>query len=123
MAEAILNTTAQKNGIDITASSAGIFAVQGDPPSAGAVTALAEIGISLIHTAKKVSERLYEENDVIIPVTKDHGKYLIQTGCPKEKIFILPEEIPDPYGGGIKEYRKCRDSIMRMCIKIISSLG
>lgn len=120
MAEGIFNDLCQKNGVDMSALSAGVCAFSGDEATKDAVRALSEIEIDISsHRSRKTCNFLFEESDLVVPMTVDHAVYLVQQGCPKEKIFIPSIRINDPYGGGIDIYRKCRDGIIKLCEEVM----
>jgi len=131
MAKYIFDHEMKLNNIsDYISDSAGIFCIAGMPASSNAVAALGEIGITEItkHQSKPVSEGLLQQSDFIICLTLNI-KQTIQINYPEliKKLHTLKEfdlaarnsrvqDISDPFGSGIAEYRNCRDEI-RNCIQ------
>lgn len=114
MAEGIANRLLEKAGKAGEAQSAGIAAAEGDPPSANAVRAAAEIGVDISgHRARSVSMELLEESAAVYTMTENHCRLLCNLyPAFSGKIRVLGGGIPDPFGGGLDEYRACRDSIV-----------
>jgi protein-tyrosine phosphatase len=96
-------------------SSAGTMAIDGHPPSPGAVAALAEIGIDLrLHGAQPLEEALAKRPDVVFCMTGMHRNAVVRAGGPGVRVELLDPgggEIDDPYGMEIDEYRRSRDEI------------
>lgn len=117
MAEGILRAAAK--GTSFKTSSAGLFA-GGEPVSKNAVLVMNEIGIDISgHVSRQLTRDMLEEFDLVLTMSESH-KNAIVSAFPeyKDKTFTLPEyagesggEIPDPFGGDVETYRKCRDSI------------
>lgn len=95
-------------------SSRGLSA-DGSPISENAVIALAERGV--LPTAEKdyryhVSATVNEEDmktaDLIVGISSSHAMSLMMR-FPQyaSKIAVMPEDIPDPFGGNVDEYRRC----------------
>ncbi|MBQ8533629.1 MAG: low molecular weight phosphatase family protein [Clostridia bacterium] len=123
MAEGILNRISAEKGLDITAESAGVTAFTGDAANKNAILALKEIGIDISnHRSRKVSNYIFEEADIVVPMTADHAVYLIQLGCPREKIYLSSVNVTDPYGAGLDVYRKCRDILTDLCNEVAEVL-
>lgn len=124
MAEGIFNNLCKQKGLDMTSLSAGVCAMTGDEPTKNAVLALSEINIDISkHRSRKSCAYLFEWADLVVPMTYDHAVYLIQTACPKEKIFLPDTPVFDPYGAGIDTYRKCREQLMQLCSDITEKLN
>ena len=107
-------------------SSAGVVAVPGLPPTGETVLVLSEHGIdALAHRATVVDRDLIESADVALGMTRSHVDAIISlVPTAEEKTFLLTEfcpnqdldEIEDPFGGSLDEYRECFDSI-RSCFE------
>lgn len=111
MCEAVFNSM---YGSDkIKAKSAGIFA-DGSPVSKNAVKALVEDGIEISPDRKSlgIDEKLLDEADIAICVTRSHSLMLTQK-YPKyaDKIAYMPHDITDPFGGDLDTYKKCLSDI------------
>jgi len=113
MAEAYL-----KNKLpEINVQSRGI-AADGSPVSDNSVEVMSEMGIDL---SGMVSEQLTTGDlikaDKIYCMSPSHKTAVAMYTNP-QKVFVLGDGIPDPYGGDVDKYRECRDEI----IKAVDSL-
>ena len=108
---------------DFRALSAGVGALEGQPPSVHAVRALRELGVDIANTRSRMLTReLVEEADYIFGMTHSHVDS-INLLFPQavEKTFLLREfddtlddfekDIGDPIGGSYETYTYCRDQI------------
>lgn len=119
MAEALLKAELNKRNIlDISVDSAGLAVYGNAPASENAVLALKETGIDILgHTSTQITKQMVDEADYIFCMTKRHCEAL-KAIADEGKLFVMPVEIPDPYGGSLDVYRECRDKIMQ-CIPLI----
>lgn len=127
MAEAVLNDRGRKveyctmctpemmKKRRIIASSAGISAADGMPISKNAELALRDFGIRVLpdndypnHTAKLVTLSDIMMNDIIVGISGRHTMALISY-YPSfaSKIISMDEDIPDPFGGDLDDYKAC----------------
>ncbi|MBP5320203.1 MAG: low molecular weight protein arginine phosphatase [Kiritimatiellae bacterium] len=125
MAEALLRQALPPDS-GWTCSSAGLCAPPGHPASAYAVQATAEKGVNLTgHAARTVSRQILMRSDLIIVMTGEHRDALARI-CPdiQDRLYLLrsfasgaraESEIPDPYGGTLRDYRRCLATI-QSCI-------
>ncbi|WP_026677278.1 low molecular weight protein arginine phosphatase [Fictibacillus gelatini] len=119
--------------------SAGIFAVNGQAPSAHAVTALSEKGVELDHSSAMLTDDLIQWADLILTMTENH-KRTIFNQFPKaiEKTFTLKEyvykwasseqteeneissfDVSDPYGGTLNVYKKTCEELEELIHEMI----
>lgn len=124
MAAAVANALAAENvpgreGLP-EAYCAGISAVEGDPISMGAVKALEAAGISPVpgrdyhdHRAHLLTEEEAERYDLLIGMTGRHVLSMMMA-FPQltERIYCMPHEISDPFGGDAEEYRRSLEQIV-----------
>lgn len=123
MAEALLRAALpERSGWE--AASAGILCAGGRRASENAIIAVREIGGDLAGFASQpVKGGMLFDAALIVPMTRMHEALLLQ-GWPKlkPKVRLMlsfdpgspPDaEVPDPFGGSLVEYRKCRDAIRR----------
>ena len=97
------------------ASSAGLFANDGDPITPEAADALQAAGIVsrpdneyLAHRARTVNAELVAEADEIVGLTASHAMQLmLRFPEAASKIRTLPLDISDPFGGDAAVYRDC----------------
>lgn len=119
MAEALLNDKAQKLGLPLHASSAGLAAFTGDTASDNAVEVMAEIGIDIsAHRATRLSIYALESSDIIVCMSESH-----KAALPTFPNVIVPiGGVSDPYGSGCGAYRKCRDELSKFIDEMIADL-
>lgn len=97
--------------------SAGVWAVDGHPASENAVAVMAERGIDIgDHVAHTINAGDVAEADLILVMSRDHARMIHNTWPQYDwKIHRLSEmagkrqDVDDPYGGPIEEYRACAD--------------
>lgn len=128
MAAGLMNKIAAENDMDIYAESAGIFAVENDPVSENAVSALLEYGVDISeHTAQPITEDLLIQSDLILTMTEAHKQVLENYAA--GKVFTLaeyagtPYDIPDPYGGDLEEYKETASDIYDALTEIAEKLA
>lgn len=84
----------------------------GEPANENSVKVMAEKGIDISgHISKCITAYDIENADKIICMTNSHRQILISRGVQSDKIYVLADGIPDPFGHSCETYRKCRDSI------------
>jgi protein-tyrosine phosphatase len=103
---------------DATAFSRGL-AADGSPISQHAERVLMERGVLPTansdyrhHVSQNVGADDLERAELVVGITSSHAMSLIMR-FPQyaTKITVMPEDIPDPYGGSVEEYEICRDMI------------
>lgn len=119
MAAALLKAELEKRNItNISVLSAGISVYGNMPASQNALLALKEMGLDISgHTSTQITKQMVDEADYIFCMTRRHCDAL-KSIADEQKLFVMPMEIPDPFGGSIEVYRECRDKIMQ-CIPLI----
>ncbi|MBO5354703.1 MAG: hypothetical protein J6B09_01390 [Clostridia bacterium] len=109
------------------ASSAGLYANEGDPISTDAVTALREAHVASVsgndytaHRARTVTREMVEQADEVIAISGSHAMELMLR-FPEHvgKIKTLAMNISDPYGRGIEAYRECLMQL-RYCLQLLT---
>ncbi|WP_338824311.1 Protein-arginine-phosphatase [Moorella humiferrea] len=120
MAAAIARRLNEERGFNIAIASAGLAAREGDPATAEAVQAVAEMGIELgDHRARRVTEEMIEDAELILTMTRAHKELLLYLyPAARDKTYTLKEyvrleggengedyDIPDPIGGSLEVYR------------------
>ncbi len=133
MAEGLLrHMTRDRGGYE--ALSAGVGAMEGQPPSAHAVQAMAELGIDISQQrSRQLSADLVDRADYIFGMTQGHvDTVMLLYPRAAEKTFLLREfddtldnfekDIPDPIGEGLEAYRECRDKIEQGIVAILRHL-
>lgn len=107
MAAALMNGLARKQGLNITADSAGLSALSGAPASPNACLAVKAYGGDLsAHRAKPVTNALVDWADAVVCMTSRHRDALASV-CPgaAHKLGMLSVPIPDPYGQSAAVYQ------------------
>ncbi len=73
-----------------------------------------EINVDMTSFSPKSINQLknLEDFDLFVAINKTHAYILTQAGIPEYKIYILKENIPDPFGKSLEDYRDCRDKMI-----------
>ena len=125
MAEALLRAALAKRGEGLShlrVASCGLAAAPGDPASPHSVKAMARIGLDVSgHRSRLLSQADVDRSVVIFGMTESHLAAL------HSRFDVLPDfvlllrdvlptnvarDIPDPFGGGYRDYEECRDSMV-----------
>jgi RpiB/LacA/LacB family sugar-phosphate isomerase len=112
-----------KGRSDVQVVSAGVGALDGQPPSPHAVEVMSEVGVDIAqYRSQSLRDNLVEQADFIFTMTRQQLD-TIQTLYPAaaEKTFLLREfedgapaggrDIADPIGQPMEAYRRARDEI------------
>lgn len=112
MAEGLFKKILSDNEIkNVNCSSAGLFAMTGDEVSVNSVKACERFGVDISeHRARRITAYILDETDKFVCMTKEHASSL-SLYVPSEKVIVLGDGIPDPYGGDIETYMMCANSI------------
>src|SRR5216117_3889781 len=122
MAEGLFRQAVKGRG-DFCVLSAGVGAIEGQPPSAYAVQALGELGIDISQQrSRMLTADVVNEADYIFGMTHGHVDAVnLLYPHATEKTFLLREfdetldvfekDISDPIGGSYEIYLNCRDQI------------
>lgn len=132
MAQALLEKIAKEKGLEINIKSAGVFALDGEKASKGAIEAMKEEGIDLKnHRANIIYRDLLEEADLILTMGLSHKNLLIskfdfiqgKVYTLKEYAYGKEEDIEDPYGGDIHAYNKAKKEIKEALKEMVEQLA
>ena len=111
-----------KDITDVESGSAGLSAFPGMPATDNAVRAAAELGADISgHRASSVTQYLLDSADFFICMTHAHADTLLEY-LPSEKVTVLGEGVPDPYGGDLEDYRTCALTIKKELVKLINRI-
>src|SRR6266850_7851555 len=122
MAEGIFRQATRGRG-DYRVLSAGLGAMEGQPPSPYAVQAVRELGIDISgQRSRMLTAELVHQADFIFGMTHSHiDTVMLLYPYAAEKTFLLREfdetldlfekDISDPIGGSYDVYLSCRDQI------------
>lgn len=123
MAEGLLRHALEsKNNVKV--ASAGIGALDGQPPSAHAIESLKRVGVDISHQRSRLlTSELIHEADYVFGMAKVHveaaarlfpaaaGKIRLVREFNKN-LSAAEKEIPDPIGRALEAYEQCRDEIV-----------
>ncbi len=125
MAEALLRATLAKRGQGLEklkVASFGLAAQNGQPVSANSVKAMQRIGLDVSgHRSRLLTQADVDRSVVIFGMTESHLAALeSRFDVLPEFVLLLrdvlptdvPRDIPDPFGGGYRDYEECRDSMV-----------
>src|SRR3954470_19758857 len=129
IAEGIFRHAVHGRG-DYRVLSAGLGALDGQPPSAYAVQAVRELGIDIAgQRSRMLTPELVAQADYIFGMTHSHvDTVMLLYPHAAEKTFLLREfdetldtfekDISDPIGGSYEVYLNCRDQIEQGIVSI-----
>jgi RpiB/LacA/LacB family sugar-phosphate isomerase len=130
MAEGLFRHAVRGRG-DYRVISAGLGAVEGQPPSPYAVQAVKELGIDISNQrSRMLTAELVNQADYIFGMTHSHiDTVMLLFPHAAEKTFLLREfdetldlfekDISDPIGGSYEVYLNCRDQIEQGIVSIL----
>jgi RpiB/LacA/LacB family sugar-phosphate isomerase len=130
MAEGIFLQAVQGRG-NYRVRSAGLGAMEGQPPSAHAIEAVKELGIDISsQRSLMLTPEMVQEADYIFGMTHSHvDTVLLLYPQAAEKTFLLREfdetldtfekDISDPIGGSYEVYLNCRDQIEQGIVSLL----
>src|SRR5437899_8491025 len=116
---------------DFRVMSAGVGAVEGQPPSDHAVQALRELGIDISRQrSRMLTSELVQEADYIFGMTHSHvDAVTLLYPQAAEKTFLLREfdetldnyeaDISEPIGGSYEVYLNCREQIEQGIVSML----
>ncbi|RKX32902.1 MAG: low molecular weight protein arginine phosphatase [Verrucomicrobia bacterium] len=120
----------------IRVASAGVSAADGQPASANSLRALQPVGLSLAnHRSRHLTQTMLDDALAIFCMTETHLDLIhLQFNRVPERLHLMREfipgtdeiEIPDPFGGNLRQYESCRDSMVEAIPSLVSyvrSLG
>ncbi len=95
---------------DVEFSSAGTFAIDGDPATATGVAVAGELGLDMRgHRATRLNAAVLRGSDLVYGMEQEHviAAKAIDPGARLELLSPDGAAIPDPYGGDRDDYRNC----------------
>ena len=118
-------------GLTAEVLSAGVSAWPNQPASRHAISVMEEGGLCLVaHRATAVSESMLEDATLVLTMTSHHRAILLSDyPSANDKIFTLgeyvgsSEDIADPFGGNLEEYRACAAQIKELLLQVAKKLG
>ena len=130
MAEYYFNSRMKELGreSEITAVSRGLYVESQQPVSVNAQKVLISNNIMLnpgdiLHKSQQIDGEIMRKADLVYGITESHAKILKEDySSYSEKIFVMPENISDPYGGTLEVYEECFEKIKQAVDIIIQSI-
>lgn len=118
MAAAVANALASERDGEkpsLIATSAGLYAGEGEPITPVAVVALEHAGVRAVegvdyhaHIAHTVTEADVDAADLLVAVSGSHAmELLFRFPAAAHKIVCMPQAISDPFGGDLARYEAC----------------
>ena len=117
MAEGYLKAAALP---DLEVQSRGLYA-DGSPVSENSALVMNELGIDISGHISRSLCREDLDSDLFICLSDSHRLALLSLGIDENKVLLLGDGIPDPFGGNLTVYRVCRDKIISAIDKLIYS--
>jgi RpiB/LacA/LacB family sugar-phosphate isomerase len=130
MAEGLFRAAASGHG-DFHVLSAGLGAMDGQPPTPHSVSAMRELGIDISgQRSRMLTAELVRDADYIFGMTRGHvDTVALMYPAAAEKTFLLREfdgaidpfekDIADPIGGSYEVYVSCRDQIREGVVSLL----
>ena len=113
MAQALFTKLCLEKGLGHKCGSAGVRASSSGHTNPNSVAALKELyGIDFDVPPRQLTKELSQKSALIIAMNADIAAYAVQAcGAPREKVFLMPHPVADPYGGDLETYKKCAREI------------
>jgi protein-tyrosine-phosphatase len=132
LAEAIARAAAHERGIEaLTFGSAGTSAWDGSAASDGAILVGIERQLELnLHRSRALTRELVDAADLVLCMGDHHVERALVLGG-EGKTFLLTDyaerritgrSVPDPFGGGLDEYRTTADDLERLVGHVLDRL-
>ncbi len=114
MAQALMQSLSEKKGLSLFCDSAGIYAVPGSDMCRTAKDVLEKVYqiSNFDHKAKRVTKEDLDSFDLIVAMTEDHERLLLQAFGVKGKTVTIPGGVGDPFGGNFTVYQKAAEQIL-----------
>lgn len=110
MAELYFNFLARQQQCPVEALSAGIYANDGGRISTASAAVMAELGIdSCAFASTAFTPKRAQEFDLLIGMTRTHAammRHIAPELRDRVRTLIPGEDVPDPFGGSVEEYRE-----------------
>lgn len=108
-------------------TSAGLVAGFGSPASPMSLQAARESGVDLTkHRSRGVEIRMLQDADFVFAMSQSHLDRIHDLApdlaARVRRLDAQGNDIPDPFGGSLAEYRACREAISRGIEKILPEL-
>ena len=115
---------------DVSVSSAGIFAGNGEPVTLNSSKALKQIGIDISkHRSRTLTKDMLKDADLIIAMTLSHKNHVGEMSAEalkKTKLLgeynHVNEDITDPFGGSSEVYFYCLNTMKPLLEKLLNEV-
>lgn len=116
---------------ELQVASFGLSAFPGCPASPNAVHVLSKVGLDLsAHQSRSIHEVDLSRGLLFLCMTTAHRDGLLSlSDLDPDRIFLVREwmnsdspDIPDPFGGDVRSYAHCRDSIVEAIPSVLEFL-
>lgn len=128
MAEAIFRNLDQES--DIKVFSRGLVVLFGEPINPKTEVVLKKHDLELSnHISKGLKEAEVDENTLILTMTEDHKRKVLQNYPNAESVYTIKEyageigDVVDPYGGSLIDYEECYVELARLVKKTVYKLN
>lgn len=134
MSQAILQDSLKKESgklAKIEVFSAGVFAMDGQEASYGAIEAMKKMQISIKkHCSTMLTSDIIEVVDLILAMTESHKQLILQKSPnARQKIYTLKEfaigekgDILDPFGQSVEFYQKSAEEIKKYVQAVLDKI-
>lgn len=135
MAEVLLRAALTRRGAGLghlAVASFGLAAEEGAVASPNSVRAMSKIGLDLsAHRSRQLTQEALDRSVAVFAMTGRHVEHLRSRFGPlPDSVLVLRDvlpagaerDIPDPFGGGLREYEECRDSMVEAVPALIEFL-
>ena len=128
MAEAIFSNLVRDS--DIKVSSRGLVVLFGEPINPKAEIVLKKHDLELVnHRAKGLKESEIDENTLVLTMTQDHKRKIMQSYPGAINVYTIKEfagetgDVLDPYGGTLVDYEECFKELARLVKKTVYKIN
>ncbi len=125
MLEALIKDKVKKLNKKLEVKSAGLSVIKDDKVNIKARKALKKLNIVIRHTPTQLSQKALDRADIIITMTIDQKRCLLQNMC-YNKTHAMCEavgyDIYDPYGGSLEQYEYCAKELDEASQIIVDNL-
>ena len=138
MAEGVMRRTLQRAGLEtVSVESAGVFAMEGMPPTRETLRVLQAIGVDgSVHRARTLTRSMIESADHVFAMEQFQAEEILRRAPgAKDKVHLLKSyglprpdaeghpNIPDPIGKPMEVYEVCFSEICAAVERVARSLG
>ncbi len=126
LAQAVLQQKIDKENLSIETDSAGVCCGYGEDMSENTSEIIESMGIFFTHTSQPVTQKLVENSDMVVTMTKGH-KEMLKGLVEEKKLFCIDDitgagDISDPYGGDMQAYRNVEKQLRDAMDAIVKKL-